>query len=143
MTEQKGKFPGTFFLVAFMLAPFLFLYMAVHLDDQRETVVQPDLLPTLRTILIAFAVLALLCPFSFKRKLMAAFRAKPIGFGATAEQAMFLIGLSYSFMPVILGFILFYLGTPIQELFYFAGASLVAFTVWGVHWKSSVLGLNK
>ncbi len=140
MTEQKGKFPGTFFLVAFMLAPFLFLYMAVYLDGQRKTVVQPDWLPTLRTILIAFAVLALLCPFSFKRKLMAAFRAKPIGFGATHEQVMFLTGLCYSMMPVILGLVLFYLGTPIKELYYFAGASFVALIMWGVHCKVTQLG---
>jgi cytochrome bd-type quinol oxidase subunit 2 len=130
MPEKKRSFPRWPFISAFMATPFLFVYMAVILDEQRGKVIQPDWLPTLRIILIILALLSLLYPYFVKRKFLAALRAKPNSIGVTTEQAVFFMGLCFSFMPAILGCVLFYLGAPAEELYYFAGTSFLAVTMW-------------
>jgi hypothetical protein len=90
--------------------------------------------PTLRLVSLLISLLILIGPWLFKKY------SKAISFTINSnprklhpKENLLANGVAITMMPAVIGFLLFKLGGPASDMYYFAGISLIGTLSWGIY----------
>jgi hypothetical protein len=128
-THSK-KYFSTLYIVFF---PLFFVFIAYLFNYYGIQINYPvGWLPIARAIAIVLSIFSIFYPWIMRRQ----WKAKILSNEVSPGFDVFWIGLTLSVVPVIYGFVLFFLGASILELCFFAIASSGAAILWWTRIKS-------
>lgn len=113
------------------LCPLLFVLLALFFewnDIQVSGLLPGEWLPAARAVVLVVSLLSVLAPWLLRAQVTKAYTEK----GLAADFGVFWIGIVFSVVPVIYGFLLFVMGAPFAELFLLAAACSAAAVIWSL-----------
>ncbi len=123
------------FLIGFLAYVLLMIGVAQLLDDLPiEPRPSPFVLSLLKWLFIAFSIITLAAPWLMARgTLPVPAKSHLLAAMVGREASTLVVGYCFLVCPIVFGIVLFILGMPIQDLYYFAAASAAAIFTWGVY----------
>jgi len=88
-------------------------------------------LPTLRIVLIVYAIICLFVPWLLQKQLVILGKSDRLRFSVGTGALVY--GLSFTVAPAVLGFGLFLFGSPLAQLPYFLVPAVLDTAAWGIY----------
>lgn len=127
-------------LIGFLAYPVLLADATRILEEFAiHPISAPGWLTPLKAGMIALSIFALITPWLIHKR-MIPLRPRPGSLLGRMNPATATLITGYLFVtsPVVYGLILFFLGMPSTEFYYFAGMSVVGAVVWGIYnWRQA------
>jgi len=131
------KSANRFTLIAFILysvvLPLLFVIIGLLINYFDIPIgYLTELLPISRIVVIAFSIFSVCSPWLMKNRWLTKFQTTT----SSPESVIYWLGLVFSIVPVVYGFILFIaMGASIIELCFYAAVSSIAAIIWSMNNK--------
>ena len=132
-TNSTSRFVSMGFVLYGMILPFLFViigFLINHFDVPIGYL--PELLPISRIAVILFSIFSICSPWLMKNRWLNKYQTMT----SSPESIVYWLGLVFSIVPVVYGFVLFIaMGASIMELCFYAVASSIAAIIWNMNNK--------
>lgn len=132
-TKSVSKFVSIGFLLYGVILPLLLVAIGLLINYFDVPVgYLPELLTTSRIVVIVLSIFSIVSPWLLKSRWLSKYQATT----SSPESIIYWLGLVFSIVPVIYGFVLFLaMGTSIVELCFFAIVSSIAAIIWNMNNK--------
>jgi hypothetical protein len=130
---QSKKTTFTILIIIFMVDPLILAAAARILSGYGLFPAEPfSGLGTLRMVFIGLSIILLLTPWF----LLKYFRHDDLSeerlSASESPMTYYIVGAALITVPAVLGFVLVFLGAPVVEIYYFAGATFVGEAAWAL-----------
>lgn len=134
-TKSNSKFVSIGFILYGVVLPFLFVIIALMMNYFEIPIgYLPELLPVSRIVVIVFSVFSISAPWLLKSRWISKYQTMT----SSPESIVYWLGLVFSIVPAIYGFVLFLaMGASIVELCFYAIVSSIAAIIWNTNNKVS------
>ena len=130
---QSKKNTITILIIIFMVDPLILSIAARILSGYGLFPAEPfSGLDTLRMIFIGLSVLFLLTPWFLLKYFRHDDHSEERLSASESPVTYYIVGAALITVPTVLGFVLVFLGAPVVEMYYFAGATFVGEAAWAV-----------
>lgn len=135
-TKSTSRFATIGFILYSVLLPFLLVIIGLLMDLFEVPIgYLPELLPVSRIVVIIFSAFSISAPWLLKSRWMGKYQT----ITSSPESIVYWLGLVFSIVPAIYGFVLFLaMGASIVELCFSAIVSSIAAIIWHMNNKVSV-----
>jgi len=135
-TKLARKFASTGFILYGVILPLLLVIIGLLMNYYDVPIGYfPELLPISRIVVIIFSIFSICSPWLLKNRWLNKYQTTT----SSPESVIYWLGLVFSVIPVVYGFILFLaMGASIIELSVYAVVSSVATIIWSMNQKGSI-----
>jgi hypothetical protein len=134
-TKSTSRFATMGFILYGVILPFLLVIIGLLINYFEVPIgYLPELLPVSRIVVIVFSVFSISAPWLLKSRWISKYQAMT----SSPESIVYWLGLVFSIVPAIYGFVLFLaMGASIVELCFYAIVSSIAAIIWNMNNKVS------
>jgi hypothetical protein len=132
-TKSTSRFASIGFILYGVILPFLLVIIGLLMNYFEVPIgYLPELLPVSRIVVIVFSIFSISAPWLLKSRWISKYQTMT----SSSESIVYLLGLVFSIVPAIYGFVLFLaMGASIVELCFYAVVSSIAATIWNMNNK--------
>ncbi|HNE06202.1 MAG TPA: hypothetical protein PLT08_16875 [Anaerolineales bacterium] len=132
-TKSTSRFASIGFILYGVILPFLLVVIGLLMDYFDIPIgYLPELLPVSRIVVILFSIFSICAPWFLKSRWISKYQTLT----SSPESIVYWLGLVFSIVPAIYGFVLFLaMGASIIELCLYAAASSIAAIIWNMNNK--------
>jgi len=131
--KSANRFVSIGFILYGVILPFLFVIIALLMNYFDVPIgYLPELLPISRIVVILFSIFSICSPWLMKNRWLNKYQTMT----SSPESIVYWLGLVFSIVPVVYGFVLFIgMGASIIELCFYAVVSSIAAITWNMNNK--------
>ncbi len=132
-TKLTSRFASMGFILYGVIFPFLLVIIGLLMNYFEVPIgYLPELLPVSRIVVIVFSVVSISTPWLLKSQWISKYQTM----ASSPESIVYWLGLVFSIVPAIYGFVLFLaMGASIIEFCFYAVASSIAAIIWNMNNK--------
>jgi hypothetical protein len=130
-TKSSSRFVSIGFILYGAILPFLLVVIGLLMNYFDVPIgYLPELLPVSRIVVIVFSIFSICAPWILKSRWTSKYQAMT----SSPESIVYWLGLVFSIVPAIYGFVLFLaMGASIVELCFYAIVSSIAAIIWNMN----------
>lgn len=130
-TKSTSRFASIGFILYGVVLPFLLVTIGLLMNYFDIPIgYLPELLPVSRIVVIAFSVFSIAAPWLLKSRWISKYQTMT----SSPESIVYWLGLVFSIVPAIYGFVLFLaMGASIIELCFYSVVSSIAAIIWNMN----------
>jgi hypothetical protein len=132
-TKSTSRFASMGFTLYGVILPFFLVIIGLLMNYFEVPIgYLPELLPVSRIVVIVFSIFSISAPWLLKSRWISKYQTMT----SSPESIVYWLGLVFSIVPAIYGFVLFLaMGASIVELCFYAIASSIAAIIWNMNNK--------
>lgn len=132
-TKSSSRFISIGFILYGVVLPFLLVIIGLLMNYFDVPIgYLPELLPVSRIVVIVFSIFSICAPWLLKSRWTSKYQTLT----SSPESIVYWLGLVFSIVPAVYGFVLFLaMGASIIELCFYAVASSIAAIIWNMNNK--------
>jgi hypothetical protein len=132
-TKSTSRFASIGFILYGVILPFLLVIIGLLMNYFEVPIgYLPELFHVSRIVVIVFSIFSISAPWLLKSRWISKYQTMT----SSSESIVYLLGLVFSIVPAIYGFVLFLaMGASIVELCFYAVVSSIAATIWNMNNK--------
>jgi len=132
-TKLANRFASIGFILYGVILPFLLVIIGLSMNYFDVPIgYLPELLPISRIVVIVFSIFSICAPWLLKNRWLNKYQTMT----SSPESIVYWLGLVFSIVPVVYGFVLFLaMGASIVELCFYAIVSSIAAIIWNMNNK--------
>jgi hypothetical protein len=129
-TKSTSRFASMGFILYGVILPFLLVVIGLLMNYFDVPIgYLPELLPVSRIVVIVFSIFSVCAPWLLKSRWISKYQTMT----SSPESVIYWLGLVFSIVPAIYGFVLFLaMGASIVELCFYAVVSSIAAIIWNM-----------
>lgn len=135
-TKSTRRFASMGVILYGVILPFLLVIIGLLMNYFEVPIgYLPELLSVSRIVVIVFSVFSISAPWLLKSRWISKYQTMT----SSPESIVYWLGLVFSIVPAIYGFVLFLaMGASIVELCFYAIVSSIAAIIWNMHNRASI-----